>query len=526
MLGYYGMSLQGNSHIADGTECQDAHVVKQVGKWVVAAIADGLGSAKHSSVGAKTAVDTVMRFVEENLPERWNEKDLGAALRLAYNAAFRAVKKIAEEQKQDIKEYDTTLTAMIYNGVNVVFGHVGDGGIVTLSKYGDFSILTTAQKGEEHNVTVPLRMGGEYWNFGTSRDPVCALLMMTDGIFDVACPVQLAKRNPPIYVKFVRSFMDVNVLPVKTQKDFDEAQSEIKAFFTGKEIGYITDDKTIVGIINTDEKPEVKPAAYYADPDWEGMKKAEYEGLYGGRASAPPMPPPAVTQPPKPAEQKPAASGVQTTGKPPLRPTPVEPDPKPNSAGTTTPPVPVPPEKPGRSSTGYEKSGQGSSSGRHVDIKASTRRNSVGLVIVCVVLLIGIVVMAVMAVKLLPQNQNKKKTPVESKLIAKNESVIDGKTELDKLESAFGDFKKLFESVKKDDDTIQVKYFVLYEKAVDAYTDGTKTLVSNAGEVGKAVKEIEKITGQLKTAMEKDEKAEAPKTPVPDDSSAAGKSGT
>lgn len=511
MLGYYGMSLQGNSHIANRIECQDAHAVKRVEKWIVAAIADGLGSAKHSATGAKTAVDTLVRFVEENLPERWNEKDLGAALRLAYGAALRAVKKIAEEQKQDIKEYDTTLTAVIYNGVNVVYGHVGDGGVVTLSKYGDFSILTTAQKGEEHNMTVPLRMGGEYWNFGTSRDSVCALFMMTDGVFDVACPVQLAKREPPIYVKFVRSFMDVNILPVKTQKDFDEAQSEIKAFFTGKETNDITDDKTVVGIINTDEKPEVKPDAYYAEPDWEGIKKIQDDGLY-----SPPPPPP----PPDKKGEKPAGPGTQTGDKPPLRPTPMDPDPKPL----------VPPVKTGRSSTGYEQGNQDRSTGRNVDIEAAGRRKRWIIISLLMALLIVVVALAFL---LFPRKEPQSvkaesEPPVEITAPAQDMPVIDWTVESDKLDHAYDNFEKVFMPPdKKDDDTIQVKYVKLYKRATTKYIDGREAaLESNADKVRKAVTEIENITTELKTEMEKDKQLGASGTPATGDGSAIDKGKT
>lgn len=67
MLGYYKMSIIGTAHQAkkDGV-CQDASdVVVLKNGWVVAAIADGLGSAKKSEVGSTTAVKTVLSFVSE-----------------------------------------------------------------------------------------------------------------------------------------------------------------------------------------------------------------------------------------------------------------------------------------------------------------------------------------------------------------------------------------------------------------------------------------------------------------------------
>jgi serine/threonine protein phosphatase PrpC len=282
MLGYYGMSLTGKTHLAAGEKiCQDAHGVKQLGKnLIVAAIADGLGSARHSETGAQAAVDIVLRFVEKYLPLQWHDASLMSLLQTAYNAALRVIYRIAEKQRHDIKEYDTTLTAVIYNGTNAVYGHVGDGGIVALSKWGEYSVLTTAQKGEEHNVVVPLRMGPGYWLFGTSGESLCSLLMMTDGIYDIVCPAQLAKKDPPVYINFIRPFMDTNILAVKTEKDFTKAQSEIQAYLDSEETKYITDDKTIVGIINTDVKPEIKPGSYYAEPNWAELAKQQRQALY------------------------------------------------------------------------------------------------------------------------------------------------------------------------------------------------------------------------------------------------------
>jgi serine/threonine protein phosphatase PrpC len=284
MLGFYRMSLTGTAHLAAGEDavCQDANAVKILaGGWVVAVIADGLGSAKYSDAGSSTAVNTVIRFVEEYLPSKWHEASLISLMQTAFHSALKAIQKTAEEKSHELKEYDTTLTALIYNGTNVVFGHVGDGGIIALSRYGDFSIMTKAQKGEEFNVVVPLRMGPENWIFGTSKDPVCALIMMTDGIYDIACPWLLVKQDIPIYINYIRPFMDTNILNVKTQDDFEKAQEEITSFFQGKNSEQITDDKTIVGIINTDVKPENKPGEYYAEPDWETLSRQHKEGLYG-----------------------------------------------------------------------------------------------------------------------------------------------------------------------------------------------------------------------------------------------------
>ncbi|HEX2949843.1 MAG TPA: protein phosphatase 2C domain-containing protein [Armatimonadota bacterium] len=283
MVGFYKVSLIGGSHLAGvGGVCQDACNVKTLANgWVVAVIADGLGSAKHSDVGARCAVEEVIRFVENNVPERWHPESLMAVLRVSYHAALKRIKIVAAEQDNPAHEYDTTLTSVIYNGVGAVVGHVGDGGIVTLSAYGDFTIATKAQKGEEFNEVVPLKAGPDYWSFAELPGPICALLMMTDGVYDVACPWLIAKSSQPVYVNYVRPFMDINILAVKTADDFENVQVEIEEFLTSDMSRQITDDKTVVCLINTDTIPETKPVEYYVEPDWATMAKQHREKLYG-----------------------------------------------------------------------------------------------------------------------------------------------------------------------------------------------------------------------------------------------------
>jgi serine/threonine protein phosphatase PrpC len=283
MIGHYHMSLIGSSHLFEKNGvCQDSSDVRILRNgWVIGVIADGLGSAKHSDIGSSLAVSAVIEFVEKNMIDIWHEESLISLLRIAYHSAFKKIKDKAATDGYPINDYDTTLTCVIYNGTNVIFGHVGDGGIIALSPYGDFSILTAAQKGEEFYQVTPLRSTPDNWLFGTSIDSVCALLMLTDGVYDVACPWLIDKKEQRIYINYVRPFMDRNILSFKTVADFENAKKEIEDFFSGEHSKQITDDKTILGIINIDVMPEVKSDDYYTEPDWERLSREHREKLYG-----------------------------------------------------------------------------------------------------------------------------------------------------------------------------------------------------------------------------------------------------
>lgn len=283
MLGFYYMSLIGKSHqLTENSVCQDASsIITLDNGWIVAAIADGIGSAKRSEVGATTAVNTVLSFIKENHPEQWHEESLISLLRVAFHKALKEIKTIVKESGEDFIEYDTTLTVAIYDGTRVVYGHVGDGGIIALSSYGDYSVLTKAQKGEAFNETFPLRSGPDYWSFGRSTDDVCSLTLMTDGLFDIAVPWILAKTDQTICISFIRPFMDNNILKLSSQVDFEKIQENVCDYLTGPQCSPITDDKTIVGIINTDVIPERKADEYYAEPDWNALYETHNKALYG-----------------------------------------------------------------------------------------------------------------------------------------------------------------------------------------------------------------------------------------------------
>lgn len=270
MLGSYKVCLIGSSHSQQpGGICQDAAgTVCLENGWMAAAVADGLGSAARSDIGSTVAVDTVLDFVKRYIPQQWENESMQALLRIAFHTAQRAVAARAQQDKMPLSEYDTTLTAAIYNGRDVVYGHVGDGGIVILNSDGEFDSLTCAQKGEAFNTTYPLASGPKYWTFGNSHGNICGFLMMTDGIYDIACPWPLRDQPQKVYVHFIRPFIDRNILQASTQEDLKQREAEIAAYFS-KYIPEITDDKTIVGVMDTEVVPRLQPEEYYQIPDWE-----------------------------------------------------------------------------------------------------------------------------------------------------------------------------------------------------------------------------------------------------------------
>ena len=266
MIYTYGLSLQGTSHISADIVCQDAHRIKQLRNgWIVAAIADGVGSSKYSDIAAKIAVDTVIYVIETGLMSAdITDSYVKHLMKLSFITALNNIRIEANARNDIIKNYDTTLTAVIYDGERIVYGHVGDGGIIGLANSGEYIPITSVQKGDEHNMVIPLRAGLSYWVFGITDEKFASFVMLTDGLLDIAMPSLLSGG---VYVRFTRQFID-------------NSPDQVKTFLLSDTCKPITDDKTIVTVINTGVVTAVKDADYYAEPDWKKLREEKYKLLY------------------------------------------------------------------------------------------------------------------------------------------------------------------------------------------------------------------------------------------------------
>ena len=181
----YGFSMNGKSHIAKGVCCQDNHKIKKLDNgWYIAAIADGVGSAKNSHIGSKIATETVVTVCEEYMPWDFNIISIKSLIHTAYNYAFKQILRESQRSKEPIESYDTTLDLVIYDGCKIVYGHSGDGGIVGLNTFGNYVPITKPQKGADGISVIPLRAGYSTWNIDTYEEELAAVLLMTDGMWD------------------------------------------------------------------------------------------------------------------------------------------------------------------------------------------------------------------------------------------------------------------------------------------------------------------------------------------------------
>jgi len=263
MLLHYGLKLKGNSHEALGLECQDAFSIRSVGdRLLVAAIADGLGSCSRSAVGARLAAESATAYLAGHLSSGCLCADVLPELEAAFREALQQVKVAAGGE--DLLDYSSTFTIVVYDGEHLAYGHVGDSGAIALTPAGDYQLITRQMKGALANETVPLSYGEKYWRFGYEPGPFCAIALMTDGLYEHICLPSLREKTPPLYGARVRPFIDRAVAPINTQEEAEEMGQEILTYFqTEPEARGTNDDLTLVCLFNQAIVPAEKEPDYY-----------------------------------------------------------------------------------------------------------------------------------------------------------------------------------------------------------------------------------------------------------------------
>lgn len=261
----FALSLQGTSHIDNNTPCQDYNNMHSLDKEeiIIAAVADGVGSCKLSHWGAYTAVNSALDYLEEKIKNVANggklvldssQNDTMKQLLVeSFRTAQRAVEQMADEANITVYNFQSTLTVAVYDGSNLLFGHVGDDGIVAQTQDGNVEMVTARLKGEEASSVYPLQSGEQYWTFGRSSKPVVAFMMATDGVLDAFVSKHVDAFGVNYFNGICYSFMEdaVYKLAENTKTAADEALNKYKEYMLSPEYrNVVTDDLTLVTVVN------------------------------------------------------------------------------------------------------------------------------------------------------------------------------------------------------------------------------------------------------------------------------------
>jgi serine/threonine protein phosphatase PrpC len=233
-------SVCGTSHIKNKQLCQDAHHWQLLpGNILVAAAADGAGSASQGKVGAMVAVETAI----ENLSlKEINRKSLtdDETVQLLLTDALLAAKKAVEDEaaacNQKPQDLATTLIIAIASPEMVAAVQVGDGTAVAKDSAGNLLALTLPDNGEYINETTFLTSPTalETAQMRLWRETIVNVALLTDGLQMLALNMVVGEPHKPFFFPLFDF--------VKKAQDQAEAKEQLVKFLGSDRITQRTDD--------------------------------------------------------------------------------------------------------------------------------------------------------------------------------------------------------------------------------------------------------------------------------------------
>jgi len=211
---------------------------------LIAAVADGAGSARHSGEGsflaADAAIDRAAAMLQDD-PCGITSPRLTHILHQAMYAAYRRIVETAAQPNywRPIREYATTLLLVIWARGTLAAAQIGDGAVVASNESGDYILFTTPQRGEYANETSFLtgRNAMQQLQIRTAAWPNAKrIAMFTDGLQNLALE---HTANAPFPGFFTPLF---NWLEAQT--DELDAYAGLRAFLKSDRVTARTGDDT------------------------------------------------------------------------------------------------------------------------------------------------------------------------------------------------------------------------------------------------------------------------------------------
>lgn len=237
-----GSSVRGNRHIQSDQPCQDAYAVAHSENVWGIAVADGLGSARHSDTGARIAVDTASRIIIADI--ECHDITVEERIRRAFLKAREAVVNEANKREMNPPEFASTLIVAFFSDERITIGHIGDGVAVGTRK-GQSVLLSSPGDSEYANETASL-MQSDWENQLRITPPIEIdhVIIATDG-----CQGALVIKREGMYqphepfilplLSFIEKKISANLNP----------ESDISALLSSRKMQDLSgDDKTLVVI--------------------------------------------------------------------------------------------------------------------------------------------------------------------------------------------------------------------------------------------------------------------------------------
>lgn len=246
MWRHIGQSLQGSSHRADDTPCQDTHGVLVLGAdatpTLVACVADGAGSAKHSEIGSSIACSAILERASKHFAEHkgMTDVDIDEVVQWCEDARGR-IQDAALQHDCRLRDFATTLCVAILAPQGSCFFQIGDGAII-IGDESLYGVVFWPQSGEYANSTNFLTSDDyqEQLEFLAVETPRCSkVAVMTDGLERLALRFDTQTPHVPFFDPLFRA--------MRSGMDDSSLNEGLKGFLGSSSVqNRSDDDKTLI----------------------------------------------------------------------------------------------------------------------------------------------------------------------------------------------------------------------------------------------------------------------------------------
>lgn len=241
-------SVQGTSHAASGSPCQDSYqyrnVCTRLGGYMVLVASDGCGTARHADIGANIVTLEVAECIDYWLQKSVIFPNLSELLAFSLGHAHQCLVKTANRLSTPVGDLAATCICLVVGPDRLVAAQIGDGTIIGISKNVCGCLFWPDQ--EYANVTHVLTSKDWRKNMQILEINPClnipdGWLLATDGIQAISCDYE--KKIP------VSGFVSVLIdkLRALSQSSTEGAQSALDSFLKSERVNSaVTDDKTLI----------------------------------------------------------------------------------------------------------------------------------------------------------------------------------------------------------------------------------------------------------------------------------------
>jgi hypothetical protein len=234
--------LRGSSHLKTHQPCQDVHAFERLpGGTLVAAVADGAGTAALAEVGAEVAVKIAVETLKKRLgkdccladaPEESWEPLLQEAMR----AALDAVECEAASRGAPARDLACTLSLAVARPAMVAAAQIGDGAVVVADRDGKIFALLRPVAGEYLNETTFLISPAalDQIQFACHTGEISRLALLTDGLQMIALNIADGEPHAPFFTPFFGF--------IAAAEDEAKGREELAAFLGSNRVQLRTDD--------------------------------------------------------------------------------------------------------------------------------------------------------------------------------------------------------------------------------------------------------------------------------------------